>query len=204
LDIHRIKTAIFDLGNVLVFFSIPKMVNQISSCTGLAKEKIAELLLGKGLRDLYEMGALTSEALFDIFVKQSPKSFSFKEFFEAASDIFQPNEDCFPLLKTLKSKGVRLLALSNTSQAHFEFLKLKYSFLELFDEFILSYQIGAAKPDPKIYQAALNLAYCTPQECFYTDDIPEYIAMAKTYGIDAEVFKDAEDLKKHLYTRNLI
>ncbi len=198
------KTAFFDLGNVLVFFSVPKMVAQMAHCTGLAREKISELLLGKGLRDLYEMGTLTSEGLFEIFRQLSPKTFSAKEFFEAASDIFQPNEGCYPLLKALKSKGIRLLALSNTSHAHFEFLKNNFTFLNLFDEFILSYQVGAAKPDPKIYTAALSIAGCTPQECFYIDDIPEYIEMAKTCGIDGEVFKDVASLKEHLTSRNLI
>ena len=196
-----IKTAIFDLGNVLVFFSFPKMVAQLSACTALKPERIQELLAK--WQYLYEMGALTNEELVQVFLKASPITFTNEAFFHAASDIFKPNEPMVPILHDLKKK-VRLLLLSNTSQAHFEFLLPRYPVLKLFDEFILSYQIGAAKPDPKIFKETLQKAECTPQECFYTDDIPEYARAAKMQGIDAEVFTDSDSLRTQLKSRGLL
>jgi HAD superfamily hydrolase (TIGR01509 family) len=204
LDIHKIKVAIFDLGNVLVFFNFSKMLTQLAECTGLTVRYIGECFIQKGLREQYEIGTLSSDDLIDQFRKESPKSFSDQEFLLAASDIFNPNESCYPLLQALKEKGIKLLALSNMNKAHFEFLKKTYSFLELFDGIILSYIVGISKPNPKIFLAALKEAGCSPQECFYVDDTIEHIDAAKTHGIDAELFTDVESLKSHLNHRQII
>lgn len=185
------KTLIFDLGNVLVFFDIKKMFGQIAACTGLDTSVVKALLIEH--QRLYEQGSLSNQELVQSFQKKSTKSFTEKEFFEAASDIFRPNEPMLPLLTELK-KRYRLVLLSNTSRAHFEFLLPRYPILKLFDEFVLSYQVGAAKPDPKIYAAAIRAAKCPPQECFYTDDIEEYVLAARSHGIHSEVFTDAKRL----------
>lgn len=196
-----IQTVIFDLGNVLVFFSFSKMVGQLSACTGLKPGPIQELL--HEWQGAYEMGALTNEELYQIFLKASNRSFTSQAFFQAASDIFCLNQSMIPILHTLKKK-VRLLLLSNTSQAHFEFLLPRTPSLQLFDDFILSYQVGSAKPDPRIFAEALKRANCPPQNCFYTDDVPEYTAAARLQGIDAEVFNGSDLLKKQLRSRRLL
>ena len=204
MDIYNIKVAIFDLGNVLVFFNFPKMIAQLAHCTGLTHRHVAEFLVQRGLRDQYETGSLSNDELIGQFRQEATKNFSDQEFLFAASDIFNPNESCYPILQALKKKGVKLLALSNMNRAHFEFLKKTYSFLELFDATILSYVVGMAKPNPKIFQEAIREAGCAPQECFYVDDTIEHIDAAKTHGIDAELFTSVELLKSQLSNRNLI
>lgn len=200
-----IKTVIFDLGNVLVFFSLEKAVTQISEVTGLSLSTIKELLTGeKQLQYLYETGQVGSLELYQTFIKQSPRFFTMKTFFHAASDIFQPNLPMLSLLKELKQKKLRLILLSNTSPAHFAYLHRCLPDLSLFDKTVLSYEVGALKPAPPIYEAALQEARALPQECFYTDDIPEFVLAAKSHGIDAEVFTDTDSTKKHLENRLLL
>jgi putative hydrolase of the HAD superfamily len=200
----RIKTVIFDLGNVLVFFSFEKIIAQVSSLTGLSPQAIHELLVRRELHGAYESGKISSENIYQIFLKESPKPFTPQEFFFAASNIFQPNDSIFPLLKTLKKKDLRLVLLSNTSPAHYDFLTPRLPILNLFDAKVLSFEVGALKPHPRIYSAALEAAQCSPQECFYTDDIPEYILAARTYGIDAEVFTDVKTLQEQFRQRSLV
>jgi putative hydrolase of the HAD superfamily len=199
-----IRTAIFDLGNVLVFFALDKIFSQVSCITGLSPQAIQELLIRRKLQFAYESGKISSEELYAIFLNESPRSFTSQEFFHAASDIFHPNEPMEPLLKTLKKNGLRLVLLSNTSPAHFEFLTSRLPMLALFDAKILSYQVGALKPHHRIYSAAIEAAQCSPQECFYTDDIPEYVVAARTHCIDAEVFTDAFSLESQLKKRQLL
>jgi len=59
------------------------------------------------------------------------------------------------------------------------------------------------KPDRRIFKKALSLARCQPEECFYTDDIPEYIAGAKKVGLDGELFTGVEPLKQALLQRDV-
>jgi len=198
------KTVIFDLGNVLVFFNLEKIYSQVSAISGISPQAIQELLIQRKLHGAYESGKISSEGLYKIFLSASAKFFTQEDFFFAASDIFQPNEPMIPLLTALKKKGFRLVLLSNTSPAHFEFLTHRLPILKLFDAKILSFEVGALKPHHRIYSAAIEAAQCSPHECFYTDDIPEFIIAARTHGIDAEIFTDAPKLQSHLEKRQLL
>ena len=44
------------------------------------------------------------------------------------------------------------------------------------------------KPQPEIFQVAMERAGCRPEECFYTDDIAAYVTAARALGIDAVRF----------------
>lgn len=180
------------------------MLLQISECTGLSVPQIQDLLNSQNLRERYETGEVDSNLLYQIFQSSAKKPFTAREFYYAASDIFTPNEPIYPLVYSLKEQGLRLVLLSNTSPAHFEFISNRYPVLNHFDAKILSYEVRACKPDPHIYRAAIEAALCSPQECFYTDDIPEYIEGAKEHGIDAEIFQDVPTLKMHLSKRFLL
>ena len=54
--------------------------------------------------------------------------------------------------------------------------------LRHFHDLVLSYEVKAMKPQPEIYQAALDMAGCRPEECFYTDDIAAYVEGAQADG----------------------
>jgi putative hydrolase of the HAD superfamily len=59
------------------------------------------------------------------------------------------------------------------------------------------------KPDPAIYRAAISSAQCAPEECFFTDDIPEYIQAATLAGIDAVQFLGYASLVEELEQRGV-
>jgi HAD superfamily hydrolase (TIGR01509 family) len=59
------------------------------------------------------------------------------------------------------------------------------------------------KPDPAIYRAALELAGCAAEECFYTDDIPAYVDGAKRLGLDAVLFTGTQQLEIELRRRGV-
>jgi FMN phosphatase YigB (HAD superfamily) len=47
-------------------------------------------------------------------------------------------------------------------------------------------------------------AGCRPEECFYTDDIAEYVEGARRMGIDAVQFQGAEQLESELLARGIL
>lgn len=194
----KLKTVYFDLGNVLVFFSLPKMFAQLSHCTGLDAEELEKLLYGTELRQLYETGKIDTEYLYQVFRKIAPDPFTLPDFMTAFADIFTPNRELWPVVEQLKQQGVRLILLSNTSECHFNYVYSHYPILHHFDHKILSYEVGAWKPDPQIFQKALIHAQCAPEECFYIDDVPEFITAARNVGLRGEIFTDVPTLKQQL------
>jgi len=198
------KVVTFDLGNVLVFFSFPKMLQQMAECTGLSEQQIQKHFFETKVREHYESGQMTTDQLVESFKSVAKKPFTKTAFLDAISDIFTPNEQIFPVLHALKKQGHPMYLLSNTCEAHFEFLLPRTPVLDLFDHHILSYKVGAAKPHPSIYHAVLVRAKAAPKDVFYTDDIPEFIEGAKKLDIDAELFTDVKQLEKQLVARKLL
>jgi len=177
------------------------MIERICQCTGLTGEEIKKMLFERNLRDLYETGKINSLELHSLFQEASPRLFSFDEFMHALSDIFTPNHEIWPIVHSLKKEGIRLVLLSNTSECHFKRINTDYPICQVFDQLILSYEVGACKPDLLIYQKALEAANCSKDECFYTDDIPEFIAGASKAGLKGEIYTDPFSLRKHLIDR---
>jgi putative hydrolase of the HAD superfamily len=196
-----LKTVYFDLGNVLFFFSHAKMLGQISRCCGLPKEEVKRLMIDEHLQESYEMGKIDSQGLYRFFRSRSTKQFSLHEFIDALSDIFTPNEALWPTVERLKEEGLRLLLISNTCESHYNRVYSHYPILRLFDQKILSFEVGCMKPDSRIFKKALALSECPHSECFYTDDIPEYVSGARKAGLDTELYTDVPSLQRHLINR---
>jgi len=68
----------------------------------------------------------------------------------------------------------------------------------LFDALILSCEVGAAKPDPRIYQEALRQLGVAPHEAVFIDDFPAHIEGARTLGLHTIPFRDTPSLKQAL------
>ena len=59
------------------------------------------------------------------------------------------------------------------------------------------------KPAPEIYREAIARAGCLPGECFYTDDVPEYVEAARREGMDAVPFRGREELEREMRARGI-
>lgn len=196
------KTVFFDLGNVILFFDHKKMFQQIATFCQIDVQWITESVLH--YLDAFERGALDSRAIYHILCEASGKNLDFQGLQVAMSDIFEINQPIVSLIKQLKQNHVPLFLLSNTCDAHFDFAYTHFPVLHLFDGYVLSYKVGARKPEKRIYEQALAMASCLPEESFYTDDVPEYIEAAKQLNIDAEVFTHPNRLTEQLMARGLM
>ena len=101
------------------------------------------------------------------------------------------------------SARYRLVLLSNTNAIHFDMVRGAYPLLRHFHEMVLSYEVKAMKPDPRIYQEAVARAGCLPEECFYTDDIAAYVEAARRLGMDAVQFESAGQIQRELTVRGI-
>lgn len=193
-----IRTCLFDMGNVLVNFSHERMCSQIGALCGKTGNEIHKLLFDTDLLHRFECGKMSKEEFVSELEGKVNSRFDLNELLLAGSDIFSPNREMLAILEELSQKEVRLVLLSNTCIAHYEFVERKYDIFQYFHAEVLSFKVGAVKPDDAIYHAALTKIDCPPEECFYTDDIPEYVNAARTHEIQAELFQNAEACRRSL------
>lgn len=187
-----IQTCFFDMGNVLVYFSHRKMCENVAHVCDVSIEKTKSLLIDSGLQNQIECGHITEEEFHAEFERRFEKKIDFAALKHAAADIFHLNESIVPLLDELKALGTRLVLLSNTSVTHLRYIQQEFDVLDNFDAFTTSFEAGAQKPDSPIYEDALEKAGCSPEECFYTDDIESYVIKARGFGIHAEIYTDTQ------------
>lgn len=68
----------------------------------------------------------------------------------------------------------------------------------LFDEFILSYEVRAAKPDPEIFRVAADKLGVELNECVLIDDVEYYCQVAQTIGMQAICYEDFSQMQTEL------
>lgn len=199
-----IQTIFFDIGNVLLFFDHSQMFEQMSEQLGIPHHTIQEQMRSNGELILYESGRITTQQLIEHFQPHTPHLLSQENLEKAMGGIFIPNEQIFRLVEQLKEKKLRLILISNISEIHSHYIWTNFKIFDIFDDAILSYRVGALKPDLSIFKAALSKAQCAPEECFYVDDILDYVLAARTLGIDAEQYLDLATFERHLRERKII
>jgi HAD superfamily hydrolase (TIGR01509 family) len=84
---------------------------------------------------------------------------------------FRPFPDAAPALGELRSRGLRTVVVSNWDCSLGEVLR-EAGLGDLIDGVVTSAGAGAAKPDPRIFEAALALAGCDASEAVCVGDSP--------------------------------
>lgn len=198
-----IRTIIFDLGRVIVPFDFQRGYDRMSPLCGLTPAEIPERLRGTDLVTRFESGRIEPQQFVSELSGVLGLQCAYDDFCEIWSSIFLPETLITKdLLKALHER-YRLVLLSNTNAIHFDMIQENYPLLKNFDEYVLSYKVGAMKPEQKIYEAAVRAARCRPEECFFTDDIPAYVEGARKFGIDAVQFESSAQIERELRARGV-
>jgi putative hydrolase of the HAD superfamily len=196
------KAVIFDLGRVLVHFDFKRGYRALEGLCPHEAAAIPKLLAGTGLVERFETGLVEPRDFVSEMSRVLDLRVGYDRFCEIWSCIFTDMLVPESMLEGLKAR-YRLLLLSNTNAIHFDMIRRTYPMLRHFDDLILSYEVKAMKPQPAIYRAAIERAGCEPGECFYTDDIAEYVAGGRAMGIDAVQFQGAARLAEELTARGI-
>ena len=94
--------------------------------------------------------------------------------------------------------GFRFIFFSDTSDLHFGDICRKLSFAHLITGAILSYEVGAKKPETAMYEA-FEANYGTP--CCYLDDMPQNIAAGQQQGWFSIQFTDTATMRKEFFSQ---
>jgi FMN phosphatase YigB (HAD superfamily) len=197
------KALIFDLGKVLVAFDFQRAYDRVQPLCGFSLEEVRRRTGNTGLVPKLEAGQVSSRDFVAKLGAALGVTFDYAQFCEIWSSIFLPGTLIPESLIVALKKRYPLVLLSNTNEMHFEMLERTYPILSHFENRALSHKVGALKPSPLIYQKAVELAGCRPEECFFTDDIPEYVEGARQLGIDAVQFQSAGQLEEELSRRGV-
>lgn len=190
-----VDTVIFDLGGVLARNGRPS--DLVARFPDHDPETVVRLVMGPYGDDTdhpwhrLERGEITfaeyreanAALLAEAGVQPSSSS-------AAAGIEFEPNEPVVALVYELRAAGLRLGVLTNNVR---ELRPLWWGLLpfdELFDDVVDSHEVGVRKPDPAIYQLALERLGATARRTAFLDDIASNVAAADRLGMVGVLVED--------------
>ena len=183
----REPALIFDFGNVVAFFDYLKACERLGPKLGLTAEAFRRRIVERGFAPLlgrFESGKIGPEAFAAEVMVLSGVTLPYDEFVDAWQDIFWLNEPVARLIEQLKSAGYTLLLGSNTNILHSAHYRRQFaSTLDLFDQFVLSHEVGHMKPNSEFYHACVRAAGVPAASCIFVDDLAENVDGARKAGL---------------------
>lgn len=190
-----IQAVIFDFGNVISRFDNNKFYSWISAQTDKDAHEVRDIIKG-GLQELYEKGLISSQEFHQDVCEHTGLKATQKDFRHAYSSIFTPIPETLDLIDRLRGSYI-LGLLSNTSEWHYVD-HIQPLVEDRFDTVTTSFVAGALKPDPHIYQDALNKLDMPPEHCVFIDDIEGNAEAAAELGINGIHYRNPEQLETAL------
>lgn len=181
----KIETVIFDLGGVLLGIDVARAVEAFRALVpeGVAFPPAHELL-EQELFKQFETGAMDPAG----FRKGMRNQFGVRgtdDEIDAAWNalLLEPLPGRTTFLEQLAS-CCELILLSNTNRIHYQaFTEPCKNLFAPFKSLIFSFETGFRKPQPQIFQLALDQTNHQPSECIFIDDSLKNLDGAAKLGI---------------------
>jgi epoxide hydrolase-like predicted phosphatase len=113
------------------------------------------------------------------------------------NDKYHLNNELIELIKDLRNRGYKIALLSNNSTELRDKLK-ENGIIDIFDEVIISAEVGFQKPQPEIFQILFDELEVKASEVIFIDNSLKSLEGADSIGYIPVLFKDNESLKLEL------
>lgn len=194
----RIRTLFFDIGGVLLSNGWDR--------DGRVRAIEQFQLDWEEFRDRHDRVALDFDAglvgLEDYLqrtVFYRPRPFTREEFTGFMYGLSTPIEPMLALARRLAGcQSWEMAAINNESRELNQYRIERFALDEIFHAFFSSCYLGVSKPDPRIYQRALDISRRRPEECLFVDDRPMNLEAAHRIGLRTILCRDAAQVEAEL------
>jgi glucose-1-phosphatase len=198
-----VEVLLFDLGGVLVEFSGVQDVAPLLRVEA-TESAIRERWSACPHTDAFHRGQLSREEFAERFIRDWGLDLPLERFlptFRSWSKRLLPG--AVDLLASLRPR-YRLAALSNSNELHWERNTDDLGVTGLFELAISSHQVGCSKPDPRIYQIALDRLGVPPDAVVFFDDLPANVSAASRLGMRAFQVDGVDGVRERLIRERLL
>jgi HAD superfamily hydrolase (TIGR01509 family) len=180
-----IQAILFDYGSVLVQLVDETPRQQLADRYKIPLKSICNLLFDTEAAIQAALGEISMEhhwrAIHDILDIPPGERDEFVRQFWAADGLNRELVELLPSLRELYSLGL----LSNANDDLRQMLTDRWQIADLFDDMIISAEVGLLKPDRRIYELAVNRLGVQPEEAVFIDDRPANVEGARIAGLEA-------------------
>jgi putative hydrolase of the HAD superfamily len=142
--------------------------------------------------DSWEKGFITADEYLLRTVFYEPRPFTSEDFLQAMQErsVLLPHTAMRILQELAASEEIELAMLNNEARELNDYRIERFELGRYFDSFFSSCYVGLRKPDPKIFDLALDVLQRDPEEVAFIDDRPGNCDAAEALGIHAIHYLD--------------
>ena len=190
---HSVRGFLFDLGGVIVHLDFDGVLNELARYTAVPREQIAAFLESDPATLAFEKGEVSPRQYFAAVQRRLQFRGDYAAFVRLWNAWVSEHPPMTALLTALKRR-FPIGFISNTNALHMRYLFDASSFLRPFDRCIASCFVGAWKPEPRIYQIAVERMGLPAAEIVYIDDRSVCIEGGRKAGLRAVQFQGLDAL----------
>jgi putative hydrolase of the HAD superfamily len=184
-----IKAITFDLDGVYFPNGKANFIKNLDSLGVSESEARRVFLQSDQMNKVYKNGLMTDKD----FWAWAAKEWGFTGVWLELPDLMVSGYDVSPevasIVRGVRENGYKSLICSNNFPARVNGLNNRFKFLEDFDAWVFSFDVGESKPSEKIFRELIKRSGVAPQEIVFADDHEENVTAARKLGITAFVYE---------------
>lgn len=193
-----VKAVLWDLGGVLLRTTDHSPRDHWAEILGIRREHLSQQVFTSEVAEAAYRGQATLEDLWahlqERFKLTDSQRDRLEREFWAGDELDEELIEWIGSLRPRYKTGLVSNAFSDIREA----LEQTWGIAEVFDTIILSSEVGMVKPDPAIYQEALERLEIQPEEALFIDDFIENIRGARRVGMKAIHFTDPARIREQV------
>jgi HAD superfamily hydrolase (TIGR01509 family) len=198
----EIRAVIFDFGGVLVRMIDDRPRLALAKQLGVPLSRIDDLVFFSESAQRASRGEINVgmhwEAVRNALGISPQDMPRFLEQYWSADDV---SWDLLDYIRTLRPH-YKVGLLSNAWDDLRQTMHNRWNIDGLFDELIISAEVGLVKPDPRVFQLAVGRLEVLPSEALFIDDMSVNVEAARREGLEAIQFSNTQqtitDIRKFL------
>lgn len=197
------RTVVFDLGKVLLDFDYGIAARKIAASGRVSPEEARKVIDHSPLLFRLETGEIDHKQFYQEVRAATGFTGAYEEFAGAFAGIFVPIQPMIDLSARLRAGGIPTFIFSNTNGIAVGYIRRSFPFFAQFQGYVYSYQHGAMKPNPKVYEVVERLTGAKGENLLFIDDRPENVEAGMARGWQGVVHRSVDETLAALERMNL-
>lgn len=194
-----IDTVIFDLGGVLIDWNPRYLFRKLFGADVVAMEHFLREVCNTEWNEQQDAGRSWADAVQEAIARHPSQELMIRAYHERWHEMIAGAfDDTVAVLDELRTKGIRILALTNWSHETFPVALARFPFLHWFEGVLVSGTEGVKKPDPAIFALMIARYGIQAQRAVFIDDLTRNTDAAQAAGLHGIHFTGAQQLRADL------
>ncbi|MFA5894186.1 MAG: HAD-IA family hydrolase [Candidatus Shapirobacteria bacterium] len=193
-----IKAITFDLEGVYFVSGKANFIKKIVEM-GISEEQAKYVFLDSPeMKEFYKTGKWGDSEYWNWAAQKWGLNMTADEFMKIYVDGCSTDDKVVKVVRELREKGFKTMICTDNFPARIKGMQDKFGFLDDFDVKIISYEVGATKASPMIYQELINQSGVLPEEIVFSDDDEKKLVAANGLGINTFVYENFDQFMGEL------